>query len=97
MAAAQFNQHGSWAIVKVDTIVFGKFQAACISKITVELTAFLPCTIMSEMKYNGECCGCFTTNEIKCGRSIAATGQSEYRLNVKGLVWRSPTLTLLSG
>ena len=36
--AAQFNQHGNCATAKVDTVVLGKFQAACISKITVELT-----------------------------------------------------------
>ena len=35
--AAQFNQHGNCATVTVDTVVFGKFQAACVSKITVEL------------------------------------------------------------
>ena len=36
--AAQFNRHGSCAIVTVDTVVPGKFQAACVSKITVELS-----------------------------------------------------------
>ena len=35
---AQFNQHGNCATAKVDTVVLGKCQAACISKITVELT-----------------------------------------------------------
>ena len=34
--AAQFDHHGN-------TVVLGKFQAACVSKITVELTTFLPC------------------------------------------------------
>jgi len=32
------------------------FQAACISKITVELTTFLPFIPMDEMEYNGRCC-----------------------------------------
>jgi len=41
--AAQFNRHGNCATVTVDTVVLGKLQAACISKITVELTTFLPC------------------------------------------------------
>ena len=38
--AAQFIWHGNCATVKVDTVVLGKFQAACVSKITVELTTF---------------------------------------------------------
>ena len=46
--AAQFNWHGNCATAKVDTVVLGKFQAACVSKITVELTTFLPCSLMSE-------------------------------------------------
>ena len=50
--AAQFIRHGNCATVKVDTVVLGKFQAACASKITVELTTFLPCSLMREMEYN---------------------------------------------
>ena len=46
--AAQFNWHGNCASVKFDTVVLGKCQAACVSKITVGLTTFLPCSIMSE-------------------------------------------------
>jgi len=46
--AAQFNWHGNCATVTVDTVVLGKCQAACVSKITVELTTFLPCSLMSE-------------------------------------------------
>ena len=46
--AAQFNWHGNCATVIVDTVVLGKCQAACVSKITVELTTFLPCSLMSE-------------------------------------------------
>ena len=33
--SAQFNQHGNCATVTVDTVVLRKFQAACISKITI--------------------------------------------------------------
>jgi len=40
--AAQFNRHGNCATAKVDAVVLDKFQAACVSKITVELTTFLP-------------------------------------------------------
>ena len=58
--AAQFNRHGNCATATIDTVVLSKFQAACISKITIELTPFLPCGLMSETKYIGECCGCFT-------------------------------------
>ena len=36
--AAQFNRHGNCATATVDTVVLRKFQAACVSKITVELT-----------------------------------------------------------
>ena len=57
--AAQFNWHGNCATVKIDTVVLGKCQAACVSKITVEPTTFLPCGLMSETEYNRECCGCF--------------------------------------
>jgi len=42
---AQFDWHGNCATAKVDTVVLGKFQAACVPKITVELTAFLPCSL----------------------------------------------------
>ena len=44
-------QHGNCATVKVDTVVLGKLQAACISKITVELTIFLSCILMNETEY----------------------------------------------
>ena len=58
--AAQFNWHGNCATAKVDTVVLGKCQAACISEITVELTTFLPCSLTNEMDYtcNRGCCGC---------------------------------------
>ena len=39
--AAQFNWHGNSATAKADTVLLGKCQAACISKITVELNYFL--------------------------------------------------------
>ena len=57
--AVQFTRHGNCATATVDTVVLGKFQAACVSKITVELTTFLPCGLMSETEYNGECLGMF--------------------------------------
>ena len=44
--AAQFNRHGNCATATVDTVVLGKPQAACISKITVELTTFSPCSLI---------------------------------------------------
>ena len=46
--AAQFNWHGNCTTVTVDTVVLGKFQAACISKITVERTTFLPCILTNK-------------------------------------------------
>ena len=58
--AAQFNRHGNCATATVNTVVLCKFQAACISKIIVELTTFLLCDLMSKMKCIGECCGGFT-------------------------------------
>ena len=54
----------------VDTVVLCKLQAACISKITIELTTFLPCSLMSKTKYIGECCGCFMACDVKRSRSI---------------------------
>jgi len=36
-AAAQFNRHGDCATVTVDTVVLGTFQAACVSKITIQM------------------------------------------------------------
>ena len=68
--AAQFNWHGNCTTATVDTVVLRKFQGACISKITVELTTFLPCGLMSETKYIGECCRCFTACDVKRSCSI---------------------------
>ena len=68
--AAQFNRHDNCATATVDTVVLRKFQAACVSKITVELPTFLPRSLMSETKYNGECCECFTACDVKRSRSI---------------------------
>ena len=73
--AAQFNQHGNCATVTVNTVVLGNFQAACVSKITVELTTFLPCSLMSETEYNRECCGHFTACDVKYSRSIGWGGR----------------------
>ena len=55
--AVQFNRHANCTTATVDTVVLGKFQAACISRITVELTTFLLCVLT--IKQNGECCRCF--------------------------------------
>jgi len=46
--AAQFNRHGNCATAIVDTVVLGKCQPACVSKITVELTTLLPCSLIYE-------------------------------------------------
>ena len=46
--AAQFNWQGNCTTVVVDTVVLGKFQAACVSKITIGLTTFLPCSLMNK-------------------------------------------------
>jgi len=46
--AAQFNWHGNCATATVDTVVLGKCQPACVSKITVELTTLLPCSLIYE-------------------------------------------------
>jgi len=46
--AAQFNRHGNCATATVDTVVLGKCQPACASKITVELTTLLPCSLIYE-------------------------------------------------
>ena len=65
--AAQFNRHGNCATVRVDTVVLGKLQAACISKITVEPTTFLPCGLMNETtEHNRECYRHFTACDVKC-------------------------------
>ena len=68
--AAQINRHGNCTTVTVDTVILGKFQAACFSKITIELTAFLSCIPKNEMEYNRGCCGCFTASDVKCSLSI---------------------------
>jgi len=66
--------------VTVDTVILRKFQAVCISKSTVELTTSLPCSLMSEMEYNRECCGCFTAYDVKRSCSIPLT-------NSQVIVW----------
>ena len=38
--AAQSNGHGNCATATVYAVVLGKFQVACVSKITVEITTF---------------------------------------------------------
>jgi len=78
--AAQFNQHGNCATAIVDTVVLRKFLAARISKITVELTTFLPCRLMSKTKFIGECCGCFTACDVKRSRSIVHVHHVPYIL-----------------
>ena len=51
--AAQSNQHGNRATVTVDIVILDKFQAAYVSKITVELTTFLPCSLKNKTECNG--------------------------------------------
>ena len=46
--------HGNCTTATVDTVALRKFRAICASKITVEITAFLPCSLMKEMEYNTE-------------------------------------------
>jgi len=65
--AAQFNRHGNCTTTTVDTVVVGKFQAACVSRMT---TSFL---LMNETDYNGECCRCFMASDIKCSCSLSKT------------------------
>ena len=86
--AAQFNRHGNFATAAVDTVVLGKFQAACVSKITVELTTFLPCSLMSEMEYNGECCRRFMACDVKRSCSMESMGVPP--------PWTSPVLVRTS-
>ena len=57
--AAQFSHHGNHATATVDTVVLGKFQAACVSKITVQLTTLLPCILMNKSECNRGCCRSF--------------------------------------
>ena len=54
----------------VDTVVLCKFRAACVSKILVEITAFVPCSLMKETEYSGGRLGCFTACDVK--HSLAA-------------------------
>jgi len=42
-------RHGKCTIAAIDTAVLGKLQAACISKIAVELATFLPCILMESV------------------------------------------------
>ena len=76
--AAQCN----CATVTVDTVILGNFQAACVSKITVELTTFLPCNLMSETEYNRECCGCFTACDVKHSHTIQLTNSQVILWNI---------------
>jgi len=64
--AVQFN-HANRLTATVDMVVLGKFQAACISKINVELTTFLLCVLT--IKRNGERFRCFMAGDVKCSRS----------------------------
>ena len=38
--AAQFNRHGNCATATVDILIAGKFQVACVYKITVKPTIY---------------------------------------------------------
>ena len=55
---------------QVDTVVLRKFRAACVSKITVDITTFLPYSLMRETKYNGGDFSCFTAGDVNCKCSI---------------------------
>ena len=65
--------HGStvyvWAWYRAAALM-RKFPAACVSKITVEIATFLPCSLMKETEYNGGCFGCCTAGDVKRSRSI---------------------------
>jgi len=65
--AAQFNWHGNCAAATVDTVVLHKFQAACVSKITVELTSFCAA---NRAEYNVGCFGCLTDSGINRSHSV---------------------------
>ena len=56
--AARSNRHGNCATATIDTVVLRKFRAACVSKITVEITTFVPYSLMRETEYNGGRFGC---------------------------------------
>jgi len=84
--AAQFNWHGNCTTATVDTVVLGKFKGDCVSKITVELTTSLPCSLMSKTEYNGECCRCLTACDVKRIRSIVE-GRGKGLVNYLQLAW----------
>ena len=71
--ATQFNHHGNCATVTVDTVVLGKFQAACVSEITVELTTvyfFCLAVLWAKRNITEHVCSCFTACDVKCNHSI---------------------------
>ena len=76
----------------VDTVVLRKFRAACVSEITVEITAFLPCSLMRETEYNGGRFGCFMAGDVKRSRSIDAVVRA-----VTGLIGESWPCILREG
>ena len=69
--AARSNRHGNCTTATVHTVVLRKFRAACVSKITVEITTSCH-SLMKETDYNGRRFGCFTAGDVTCKRSIVA-------------------------
>ena len=69
--AAQFNQHGNCATAIVDTVVLVSSQLRAFLNHCRTYYFLALSSLMSEAKYIGECCGCFTACDIKRSRSIA--------------------------
>ena len=65
-----YYQHDNCTTATLDTVILGKFRAACVSKITVELTTFLPCIPVEETECNGSCCGSFMASDVKCSHTL---------------------------
>jgi len=65
--------------VTVDTVILDKFQAAYVSKITVELTTFLPCSLKNKTECNGGYCSGFTTFDVKRSCSILVGYKTQSR------------------
>ena len=101
--AAQFNQHGNCATVTVDTVVLGKFHDAGVSKITAELTTFLPCSLTNKTECNRGYHSCFAACNVKCSCSIGKERGFQTMGGFQTLLWKrkkgrriqKPPLTLL--
>jgi len=73
-----YYQHGDCTTATLDTVILGKFRAACVSKITVELTTFLPCIPVEETECNGSCCGSFMASDVKCSHTLLQDALLKY-------------------